>query len=210
MVHRREGPYSVSSPRAVSTREAILDAAARLLTERGTGVRLEDIADAAGVSRQTLYLHFGSRTGLLMAMVQHIDGQGTLPPLVEQVFDAPTALEALDAVATLHAEYHPAIYPIAKAFLGSRYEDEEMRSAWDERMDSRRNLYHQVVQWLDRDGLLTSHWDIETATDVLWSVTSWQVWEQLVLERGWSKEKYLRHLRTVLRRTLVSQEHNAP
>lgn len=59
---------------------------------------------------------------------------------------------------------------------------------------------------MDREGQLAPQWDIETATDLLWSLTSWQVWEQLVVDRGWSKEDYVDHLRSVLRRTLLRNE----
>ena len=31
------------------------------------------------------------------------------------------------------------------------------------------------------------------------------IWEALVVDRGWSKDDYRRHLRTVLRRTLVDR-----
>jgi hypothetical protein len=72
-------------------------------------------------------------------------------------------------------------------------------------MASRRNLYHGVVEWLDREKLLLPQWDVETATDILWGLTSWQLWEALVVDRGWSKDDYRRHLRTVLRRTLVDR-----
>jgi AcrR family transcriptional regulator len=186
-----------------STREAILDAAARLVGERGLGVTLEAVADAAGLSRQTVYVHFGSRTGLLIAMVQHMDESGTLHDLVQRVFDARTALDGLDAAVTVHAEYHPVAYPVARVLMAARHDDEAMRAAWEERMASRRNLYHGVVERLHRDGLLMSRWDVETATDIVWGLTSWQLWEALVVDRGWSKDDYLRHLRTVLRRTLV-------
>jgi len=191
---------------ARSTRDAILDAAVRLLADRGAGVTLEQVAEEAGVSRQTVYVHFGSRTGLLIAMVQHMDESGVLHGLVQRVFDASTALDALDAVVNVHAEYHPLAYPVARIFMASRHDDEAIGAAWDERMASRRNLYRGVVEWLSRDGFLSSHWGIETATDVLWGLTSWQLWEELVVERGWSKEDYLRHLRTVLRRTLVGRQ----
>lgn len=117
-----------------------------------------------------------------------------------------TALDALDAVVVLHAEYHPEIHHVARLFLAERQHDEAIRAAWDERMDSRRNLYHTVVEWLERDRLLAPEWDLETATDVVWSLTSWQMWEQLVVDRGWSKDDYRQHLRTMLRRTLVTTE----
>lgn len=189
-----------------STRESILDAAARVVRERGPGVTLEGVADAAGVSRQTVYVHFGSRTGLLIAMVQHMDESGMLPGLLQRVFDARTSLEALDAVANVHAEYHPVAYPVARVLLTGRHHDDAIRAAWDERMASRRNLYGGVVERLQRDGLLLPAWDIEAATDILSSLTSWQVWEELVMGRGWSKADYLRHMRTLLRRVLVEVE----
>lgn len=189
-----------------STRTQILDAAARLFARLGVAVRLEDVAEEAGVSRQTVYLHFGSRTGLLVAMVQHIDATGPLPGLIERVFDAPTAPEALDAVVDLHAEYYPMIYAIAAVFLAGKYEDEALRAAWAERMDSRRNLYHTVVERLESEGFLAPTWEgVEVATDLLWALTSWQLWEQLVIDRKWSKEEYLRHLRSMLRHLLVGE-----
>lgn len=195
----------MSTPSSPSTRESILDAAVRLFTERGGAVRLEDVAAEAGVSRQAVYLHFGSRTGLLIAMTQHMDSGGGLPPLLDRVFNAPTAVEALDAAAALHAEYHPTIYQVARVFLVGRYEDEALRAAYDERMESRRNLYHTVVERLQEEALLAPDWDVESATDFLWALTSWQLWEQLVIDRGWSKDEYLDHLRTVMRQTLVSR-----
>lgn len=188
------------------TRGAILDAAVRLMGERGLGVTLEAVADEAGLSRQTVYVHFGSRTGLLIAMVQHMDESGALHELVQRVFDAPTALDALNAVVNVHAEYHPIAYPVARILMASRHDDEAIKTAWDERMASRRNLHHGVVEWLERDGLLMPQWDVETATDMLWGLTSWQLWEALVVDRRWSTDAYLRHLRTLLRRTLVADK----
>lgn len=53
-----------------TTRERILDAAFQRVSEVGlTRLALEDVATAAGVSRQTLYRHFGSRDGLVEALV---------------------------------------------------------------------------------------------------------------------------------------------
>lgn len=167
-------------------------------------VRVVDIARKAGVSRRSVYVHFGSRSALLVAMVQHFDAAGTLDDLVQQIFDAPTALEALDAVAHLHAEYSPVAYPIAKVVMTGKHRDEALRAAWDDRMKARREVYISVVEWLGRDGLLASEWDVDSATDLVWALTSWQVWEQLVVDRGWSKERYRERLRTALRRMLTN------
>lgn len=188
-----------------STRDLILDAAARLFTARGGAVRLEDVAAEAGVSRQAVYLHFGSRTGLLIAMVQHMDSGGALPDLLARVFDASTAIEALDAAAAVHAEYHPMVYQVARVFMVGRYDDEALRAAWEERMESRRNLYRTVVVRLEEEGQLAAAWNRETATDILLALTSWQLWEQLVIDRGWSTEDYLEHIRTLIHQSLIAE-----
>jgi AcrR family transcriptional regulator len=52
-----------------SLREALLDAAADLLPDRGhTGLRMADVAARAGVSRQTVYNEFGNKAALTQAV----------------------------------------------------------------------------------------------------------------------------------------------
>lgn len=62
------------SSRNRSTRARILDSAVSLL-ESGTGgaVRISDIAKAAGISRQAVYLHFPKRSDLLIAATRFLD-----------------------------------------------------------------------------------------------------------------------------------------
>jgi TetR/AcrR family transcriptional repressor of mexCD-oprJ operon len=57
--------------RTSRTRTAILDAAARVLSERGTSANMVDVAAAAGVGRATLYRHFPDREELLDALASH-------------------------------------------------------------------------------------------------------------------------------------------
>ena len=56
---------------AIRSRTALVDAAIRVLAA-DPGADLARVAAAAGLSRQTLYAHFGSRAGLLAAVVDHI------------------------------------------------------------------------------------------------------------------------------------------
>jgi len=52
-----------------SLRELLLDAAARLLAVHGyAGLRMADVAAAAGVSRQTVYNEFGNKAALVEAV----------------------------------------------------------------------------------------------------------------------------------------------
>jgi len=50
--------------------EAILDAASEVLSERGLGASVEEIARRAGVSKQTVYNHFGGREEIVRALAE--------------------------------------------------------------------------------------------------------------------------------------------
>ncbi len=60
-------------PRRVRTRRAILEAASGLFAEQGVELTtVDEIADAAGLSVGTLYFHFGSKEGVLHALVSRV------------------------------------------------------------------------------------------------------------------------------------------
>ena len=185
------------------TRARLLEVALRLFKKSGSGVRIEDVARGAGVTRQSVYLHFGSRSGLLVALAEHVDATGSLSQLISRTLNAPNALAALDSYVALVAEYNPEVYPLAKLLMRDRYTDDAAKAAWENRMESRRQGAKRLVLWLQRDGVLKTEWDVDTATDTLWAVASLQVWEQLVIDRGWSTEQYEQYLRQLLRETFV-------
>lgn len=54
----------------VSKNEAILDAALEVMAERGLMASMEEIARRAGVSKQTIYNHYGSKAELARAMAE--------------------------------------------------------------------------------------------------------------------------------------------
>jgi AcrR family transcriptional regulator len=68
------GGFPVSTPPergdAARNRALLLDAARRLVAERGPdAVTMDDIAAAAGVGKGTLFRRFGSRAGLMMVLL---------------------------------------------------------------------------------------------------------------------------------------------
>ena len=59
-------------PSPSTTRETLLEAALRLLEERGPGaLRIRDLAEAVGKSTMGVYTHFGSKQGLLEQLYLH-------------------------------------------------------------------------------------------------------------------------------------------
>jgi|RhiMethySRZTD1v2_1073278.scaffolds.fasta_scaffold488759_2 AcrR family transcriptional regulator len=55
-------------------RQAVLDAGARLLADR-PAASMQEIADASGVGRTTVYRHFPAREDLVAALIQQVVGQ---------------------------------------------------------------------------------------------------------------------------------------
>lgn len=189
------------------TRKKIMEATRRLIEEsQGTAVRLQDIAAAAGVSRQAIYLHFGSRTGLMVATVQYVDEVADFTARAKAACNTEDSRLALRLFVAFWAEYVPTIYGLAKRLYVLRGVDEGAVAAWQDRMDGLRNgPCRFLVERLEADGQLAPSWPTATAIDILWALLSVQTWESLVVERGWSQEAYASHLQAVIERVLVRE-----
>ncbi len=62
---------------AEQTRQDLLDAALTIFSQTGyTAARLEDIAEAAGVTRGAIYHHFGSKSELFLALLEEATAVG--------------------------------------------------------------------------------------------------------------------------------------
>src|ERR1051325_5169237 len=80
------------------TRKRILDKTWRLMEKRkGQGVKIIDIARAAGVSRQAVYLHFGSRAELLIATVRYVDEVNNLEQRLQGLRTSANAIQTLES-----------------------------------------------------------------------------------------------------------------
>ena len=188
------------------TRERILAATWRLMEERrGKGVRLEDVARAAGISRQAVYLHFGSRTDLLVATARYADRTRGLRERLQPYLTAPSGVEALERFIDFWGGYLPEIHGLARALLDARATDEAAAAAWDDRMADVRRGCQRIVDGLARDGQLAPGWEITPAVDLLWAFFSIPVWEDLTFACGWTTEQYIRWMQITLRRTFVRE-----
>ena len=161
------------------------------------------MAQAAGVSRQAVYLHFRSKTGLLLRMVDYVWQKEAPTRPVARWRNASTGIEALDAALAIHLAYEPRIYRFGRVLHAARREEPAAAAAWTNRMAARRANYRKVTEWLARDGVLVEGWSVTEAADLLWALTSFHMFENLVVERRWPKRRYQRQLRTVIGRVLL-------
>lgn len=97
-------PAGPGRPKDLSKRNAILEAAKRLFLSDGyDGVSMDQIAAGAGVSKLTVYSHFGDKETLFSAAVQAYCEQHLPPPLFEPA-PATALRERLIEIATAFYE----------------------------------------------------------------------------------------------------------
>jgi AcrR family transcriptional regulator len=191
-----------------ATRVRILDAALRLVTRKGgADVTLAQVAAEAGVSRQGVYLHFTDRAGLFLALVRHADERRGLAATIRRIAAAPTGEAALREMAAAQARMNPGIWPLARAFDSVRRQDDAAERSWQERLSSRLEGCRAIVAQLARESALRPGLGPDVASDLLWTLSSLRMWEDLVLLRGWSAREYEQRLGDLLVNVLM---HHGP
>jgi AcrR family transcriptional regulator len=198
----------MSSSRRERTRTRILDAGNKLLLEGGYhGVGLERVARAAGVTRQTVYDQFGSKSGLLGAMIARSEELAGLPGHLQTVMGQIDGLSMLRAMLDAIAAVEPLVYPYSRLVYAARLDDPVAAGMWNARMTSRRAGMGIVFARLASDGRLRPGIGPEEAAEIAWALTSPPQYEFLVIERRWSIERYRAHLEaTIVARLLTDVE----
>lgn len=164
---------------------------------------MDRIAGRAGISRRAVYLHFATRTELLLALVAHVDEKGGLAERGRRVREASSGTEALDEFVALNASYNPEIDGVARALERARDVDDAAAAAWQDRMSRRRKACRRIARRLDNEGALSQGWSVDAAADLIWTMTNIPVWRDLVRDRRWSQRRYEDRIREVLRAALV-------
>jgi len=181
------------SSKTLETQKKILEAALELLeanSDRRQAVRMSDIANAAGVSRQAVYLHFATRAELLVAATRYLDERNDSDARLAPSRTASSGTERLDAFIDAWGSYIPEIYGVAKALLAMSETDGAAADAWTGRMQAMRQGCEAAINALAADDNLSPEHTPEQAADILWTLLSVRNWEQLTQECGWSQSKY--------------------
>ncbi|MEA3275671.1 MAG: TetR/AcrR family transcriptional regulator [Pseudomonadota bacterium] len=194
------------SSEIIETRSRILQATVRMLEEHGgRGVRMGDIAKAAGISRQAVYLHFASRAELLVAATRYLDEVLDLDRRLAPSRAATSGVERLTLYIDFWGHYIPKIYGVAKALLLAQDTDEAAAAAWNDRMLAMRDGCRAAIEALHSNGKLAPEWTPKRATDALWTMLLVPNWENLTGECGWSTRQYVRWMKTLAKRTFLDE-----
>ncbi|HEX2096024.1 MAG TPA: TetR/AcrR family transcriptional regulator [Solirubrobacterales bacterium] len=197
---------SSSDPRRYGdpkTRQRILDVTRELLVERGSALRLQEVANRARVSRQGLYLHFGDRQHLILALVRHMDETLRLDEQLAHVYAAESGVELLRRALRLNTEFWAKVAPVAIVMIGHQGEDDALRAAWRDRMTHRRGTFRRMAERLDELGELAPPWNVDSAGDLLYAVTHFDAWRELTGELGWSDDRYVETMSSLLEPALL-------
>lgn len=193
----------MSNNKSERTQADMLDAAWTLIAARGADVSMADVAKAVGMTRQSVYVHFGSRGGLLMALVKRADDRERIIENFEAALETKAPAERLDACLKVWFAFVIKIQPVARDLIRLRPTDDEAGRAWDDRMRVLLGLFTALTRSLHADGALAQGWTVAKAADYLWAACSVQSWSLLVFERGWSERKAGEAIRTSMARTLL-------
>jgi AcrR family transcriptional regulator len=187
------------------TRTALIEATRELLSTTGpTDTGLATIATRAGYSRQTIYRHFGSRARLLKAVLADVDERGDARGAVETILAAGNAHAVVRDLVAWWAGYVAGFAGIARSVIAGRDADPELAAAWEDRMDALLGVCRQVVDRCASEGLLRAELKRPIAAEMLWGILSIPLWNQLIVDRGWSQDEYRERVGAIAQATLLA------
>jgi AcrR family transcriptional regulator len=187
--------------------QAVLDAAESLFFELGyTATTITRIAAAAGVSPETVYKSFGGKPGLVKALrARALLGVGDVPAehRSDRLRDLADPHEVVRGWARLATEVAPRVAPVLLLVREAAVVDVGLRELFDELDADRRRRMHANARALARSGHLRSGVSLAMATDVMFAVSSPEMYDLLVVRGRWSLRRYARFVETTIASALL-------
>jgi AcrR family transcriptional regulator len=188
-----------------ATREKMVSAGLVLFREQGVAaVTLADVARAAGVSRQTVYLHFGNRAGLLTEIARANDLNSPLAKKLRDTSHGQASEKALETFVRTWFRNVPAILDLALALDAAGHADENARTAYNNRIDTVAVMIGRIVHGLNEQGKLNRRWTPREAVDWICMHLDPRLWHRWVVIRRWSGKRFVDRTWETLKRELLN------
>ncbi|MGY2061912.1 TetR/AcrR family transcriptional regulator, partial [Nocardia gipuzkoensis] len=181
--------------RRQATRRRVAEAAAELFAERGyAATTLQAIADAAGVHVQTIYQAFGTKVAVLAetaaVLVAGPDEEASAPPpereRVRELFAEPDPRRQL-------ARYAAHMRAVSERYMGlldvmrvTAAVDPEVGAFLAAAEQGRYDGPRQITPELAARGALKPGLSADRAADIMYALTTYDVYRSLIVDRGWS------------------------
>lgn len=190
---KRQYDASARRARAERVRQTLVDTASETLLRDGyAATTITNLAQTCGVSAESVYKRFGGKAGLVRAVVtQALQGVG--PVAAELRSDTLSAGDLGSLVrgwGRLASEVAPRVAPIVLLIDAAAEHDPEIAELRDEIDDARRLRMTNNARRIADAGHLPDGISIEQAGDILWTYSSPQVYDLLVLRSGWNLDQY--------------------
>jgi AcrR family transcriptional regulator len=196
--------------KATATRRAIIEAAGPLFVELGYGgASVQAVADAAAVSRATVFNSVGGKPALLKACYDVATvGDDEAVPLPQRagllaVREEPDQRRMIDLYAGVIADIGSRLSGIYEVFRAAAATDPDIRVLWQQIQDERLGGARGFVRILAGKGPLRADLDPDEAGDVVWTYIDASLYHRLVVERGWPQPRFEHWLSQALAGSLL-------
>jgi AcrR family transcriptional regulator len=192
---------------ADETRARIAAAARLLLTQNGyDGMTIPAVARAAGVAVPTVYAIFGSKKGIVSELLDQARFGDEYQTLVNDVQQVTAPLERLAFVPRIARRVYESEVPIEDLLRGAGMLAPELAAVEDERDCQRFDRQVIVIDALQKAKLFRPGLTRDTARDILWCLTSRDLYRMLIRDRKWTPQQYETWLNDILRRELIKND----
>ena len=192
---------------AEQTRARILTAARELFRSEGyAATTIDAIASAAQVSAKTVEAAFGSKRGMLAALVDPLASAGPPRDLVERIRATSDPRHRIRLVAELSRRTYEVALPEFELMRGTAAVTPEVAAVARQVEARRRANQARLVTYLQEQRLLRDDLGPDEATDIIWALTSYDLYRALVGERQWPAGRYEDWLADALADRLLIRE----
>jgi AcrR family transcriptional regulator len=205
-------PYNSARRQAQAreTRRQIVEAARKLFVEYGyAGATIEAIAQDAGVSPETIFATFGNKRAILAALIDVAVGGDEQPiPLLRRpgpqtVLQEPDPVRLLQRFAADISGILERVAPIFEIMRAAAKTEPDIAELLNKLLEERLQNLATAVQRLSARSALREGLDDAQAAEIVWTITSPEVFSLLTVDRGWSRERYAQWLGDTLARLLL-------
>lgn len=170
------------------TRARILRAALELLPGAAS-IPVDTIAEQAGVSVQTLYSHFGSKRGLLLAVIDSVQQDAGLYAEFELVWRSPDGETALRRMIEATVGIWHRAWDVVEFAERARRSDPEIQRYLRDIDGYRRSNLLSIAERLAIEGRLRPGLDATSTADAAFAMSLPAVYEELVRVRAWPLDR---------------------
>jgi AcrR family transcriptional regulator len=186
------------------TRARIVAGARAVFAEDGFHrAALEEVARRADVARATVYYQFGSRLGLIEAVLDDIERRGEQGRVVS-VLALPDAVEATRRAFEEGTRFWAAEHVLVRKLLSVAAADPDTRRLVHARDRHRLALVTELAQRLAEQGRLRPGCSMEQAVRTLWLLSSFEAFDQLFTGLALNSDAVTHHLCELVDQSLVA------